>query len=142
MSNKVILDDGMRKYDIENRFGKKICSFYLNPSDTGIVERYNEVVKNLNNMSEVLKENMKEKSNEEIALEAENYIKTQYDYLFNTDISNTFFSVMGATSVLPNGKLFSQHVMEVIGELVKKETGKRLDKLNMRINKYTSKYHG
>lgn len=134
------LDDGVRSYDIKNKSGKKLCTFYFNPSDTSVVTRYKEVAKNLDKMGDLFKASTK--SNEEVAVEAENYIKEQYDYLFNADVSGSFFSIMGALSVLPNGKLFSEHVMEVIAKIVEEETGQRLEKINIRINKYTKKYHG
>ena len=140
MGNTVaVIDDGTKTYDIENKHGKKLCTFSFNPSDAGVVSRYKEVVNNLNSMGDRLGKNGK--SNEEIAVEAEQYIKEQYDYLFCSDVSGSFFSIMSPLTILPSGKLFSQHVMEVIGKLVEEETGQRLKKLNIRINKYTKKYH-
>ena len=76
-----------------------------------------------------------------MATEAEKYIKEQYDYLFNADVSGSFFTVMGPLTLLPSGVLFSQHVMIVIGKLVEEETGRRIEKLNNRISKYTKKFH-
>ena len=134
------IDDGVKSYDIKNYHGKKLCTFCFNPSDASVVTRYKEVTKNLNEMGDMFKGSTK--SNEEIALEAENYIKEQYDYLFNADVSGSFFSIMGALSILPNGKLFSEQVMEVVAKIVEEETGQRLEKINIRINKYTKKYHG
>lgn len=135
-----IIEDGVKSYDIKNKHGKKLCTFYFNPSDTYVVKRYKEVSENLNKMSDLLR--LSTKSKEEIVVEAENYIKKQYDYLFDADVSNSFFSIMGALSVLPNGKLFSEHVMEIIAKIIEEETGQRLEKINIRINKYTKKYHG
>ena len=87
------IDDGVKSYDIKNYHGKKLCTFCFNPSDTSVVTRYKEVAKNLNEMGDMFKGSTKSK--EEIALEAENYIKEQYDYLFNADVSGSFFSIMG-----------------------------------------------
>ena len=134
-----VIDDGTKTYDIKNKYGKILCTFSFNPSDTGIVPRYEEALKNIDAKADAIKKSGKRK--EEMTAEAEQYIKEQYDYLFNADVSGSFFSVMGPLSLLPSGVLFSQHVMIVIGKLVEEETGKRIKKLNDRISKYTKKYH-
>ena len=109
MGNVITIDDGLKTYDIVNKSGKLLGQFSFNPSDTGLINRYKEVSVNIIELGNRLsKENS---TKEEKNKKAEDYIKEQFDYLFNASV-------------------------------VKKESGVHLKKLEMRINKHTSKYHG
>ena len=139
MENSIVIDDGYKTYDIKNKQGKLLCQFSFSPFDGGVVCRYKEVSKNLNNMALNL-ENQK-LSNEEKYEKAEKYIKEQYNYLFNADVAGSFFTVLSPLTVLPDGKIFAEKVMEVIANVVNQETGIVLDKVKIRVGKYTNKYH-
>ena len=139
MGNVIKIDDGTRTYDIQNKQGKLLCTFSFNPYDGGLVNRYKEVSNNLNVMASNLdKENISE---EEKYLKAESFIKEQYNYLFNSDVEGSFFSVLSPLTLMPNGSVFAEHVMEVIADTVKKESGVALEKVKIRIEKHTKKYH-
>lgn len=141
MANEQIrIDDNLKTYDVVNKEGKLLCNFTFNPSDTGIVDRYKEVSKNLSNMATRMA--AESSSNEEKAKKAEDYIRGQFDYLFDADVSGTIFTIMGPMSLMGNGQIFAEYVMGVIANVVKKESGVYLKKLEMRIKKHTSKYHG
>lgn len=139
MGNTITIDDGLKTYDIVNKSGKLLGQFSFNPSDTGLINRYKEVSANIIDLGKRLsKENG---TNEEKNRIAEDFIKEQFDYLFNTNISETFFSIMGPLSLLGD-QTFTEVVMNAVANVVKKESGVHLKKLEMRINKHTSKYHG
>lgn len=139
MGNVITIDDGLKTYDIVNKSGKLLGQFSFNPSDTGLINRYKEVSANIIDLGKRLsKENG---TNEEKNRIAEDFIKEQFDYLFNTNISETFFSIMGPLSLLGD-QTFTEVVMNAVANVVKKESGVHLKKLEMRINKHTSKYHG
>lgn len=140
MENIIQIDDGLEVFEIKNKQGKILCQFEFCPSDAGIVSRHKEVITNINNMALLLE---KEKISDADKIEkAENYIKEQFDYLFNADVSNSFFSILSPLTTLANGQVFSEHVMESIAKIVEKRTGDRIQKVKIRINKYTKKYHG
>lgn len=139
MGNVITIDDGLKTYDIVNKSGKLLGQFSFNPSDTGLINRYKEVSVNIIELGNRLsKENS---TKEEKNKKAEDYIKEQFDYLFNANVSGTFFSIMGPLSLLGD-QTFTEVVMNTIASVVKKESGVHLKKLEMRINKHTSKYHG
>lgn len=134
------IDDGIKTYDIKNKQGKLLCTFSFSPYDSGLVDRYEEVSKNLNAMA--LKLEKEKISNQERHARAETYIKEQYNYLFNADVEGSFFSVLSPLTALPNGKIFAEHVMEVIANKISEESGIALKKIKIRVEKYTKKYHG
>ena len=140
MGNSITIDDGVKTYDIKNKQGKLLCTFSFSPYDGGLVGRYKEVSKNLNAMALKLE---KEKISEmEKHARAEAYIKEQYNYLFNADVEGSFFSVLSPLTGLPNGQIFAEQVMEVIANTINEESGIALEKIKIRVVKYTKKYHG
>lgn len=140
-NNTVIIEDGLKTYDIANKSGKIYGSFSFEPSDMGILKRYNEVI----NAFEKMDLNF---SNDDIAkniekfVEIESVVYEKFDYLFNTEISKTLFSVTSPLTILPSGKMFLEASLEAIGQVIEGETGERVKKMNNRIRKHTSKYHG
>ena len=43
MNLKIVADDGWRRIPIENKYGEETGVFYFNPTDLGIVKRFNEM---------------------------------------------------------------------------------------------------
>ena len=139
-NNTIIIEDGLKTYDIANKSGEIYGSFSFDPSDMGILKRYNEVVKVFEGMDfNFLEDNIAQ--NIEKYVEIENVVNEKFDYLFNSDVSNTIFSITSPLTIIPSGKLFLESALEAIGQVIENETGERVKKMNNRINKYTAKYH-
>ena len=77
----------------------------------------------------------------DIVKEMEEKLNKQIDYLFNSNVSQSFFSITSPFTVLANGEFFVENVLNAIGKLIEAETGKRFEKVQTKIGKYTSKYH-
>ena len=138
MANKIIIDDGLKTYDIENKDGQVLGQFSFNPSDTSIIHRYEEVIKDLSELSfheetENLDEELKR---------VEAVIYEKINYLLNADVAEAFFSIMGALTPLASGQYFIESVLDAIGQAIQIETGERVKKVSSKIAKHTSKYHG
>ncbi len=139
-NNTIIIEDGLKTYDIANKSGKIYGSFSFDPSDMGILKRYNEVVKVFEGMDfNFLEDDIAQ--NIEKYVEIENVVNEKFDYLFNSDVSNTIFSITSPLTIIPSGILFLESALEAIGQVIENETGERVKKMNNRINKYTAKYH-
>lgn len=139
-SNKIIIEDGLKTYEIANKSGKIYGSFSFDPSDMGILKRYNEVVKVFEGMDfNFLEDDITQ--NIEKYVEIENVVNEKIDYLFNSDVSSTIFSITSPLTIIPSGKLFLKSALEAIGQVIENETGERVKKMNNRVNKYTAKYH-
>ena len=141
MANKIIINDGLKTYDIENQDGKLLGQFSFNPSDTNIIHRYNDVVKSLEEFAKQI-DKKEEAEIEDILNEVEPLIFEKIDFLLNANISEKFFSIMGPFSPLESGKYYIESVIDAIGQAIQQETGKRVEKMNGKIRKHTSKYHG
>ena len=139
--NVIVIDDGLKTYTIENKNGKVLGEFSFNPSDTNIVKRYEEVKAYYEGLKKKYEDGLAITEGSELVLELEKEFSEKMNYLFNSDVSQDFFGIMGAFSVLPSGKLFAETVIETIGQAIKKELKCRLKNTNAKIRKATEKYH-
>ena len=134
--NDIIIDDGVKVYNIKNLRGKMRGTFEFRPADTNIVNRYEEVVDFFNNLSIPESENA-----EETVKEIEKQVVEKMDYLIGGDSKESFFSIMGAFSVLASGELFFENVLGAVAKVIEREFSVRTKKLQRRMNKYVAKYH-
>lgn len=138
-SKEVIVDSGLCTYDIKDREGRMFGQFTFNPSDTGIIKRHEEVIKNLEKLE------VPTGSGEEFSEKLKNldsFISEQINYLLGTNgVSETFFSIMGPFSPLSSGQFFVESVIDAIGQAIHAETGERVNKITGKIKKHTAKYH-
>lgn len=140
---KIVIDTGLETYDIEDKNGKKLGSFSMNPSDLEMIKRYDVVAQTLNHiMDDVPDGDISIEEMKKILEEKEQIIRTQIDYLFNADISDEFFKITSPFTPVGRGELFFENVINAIGSLVEAETGKRMKKIESKVNKYAVKYHG
>jgi hypothetical protein len=142
MSNVITIDDGLKTYDIVNKSGKLLGQFSFNPSDTNIIRRHAEVISSLEKISENIPEDVEEENGTEALKKIEEIIYEKVDYLLNADVAREFFAIMGPMTLLENGQFFVENVIDAIGQAISAETGARVKKLNTKVRKHTSKYHG
>ena len=142
MSKQIIIDDGLKTYELVNKDKKVLGEISFNPSDVNIAHRYKEVVEELEKMDI----NVKAGSDTEDAINANRQMDViayeKFDYLVNANVSKTLFAIMGPFSLMSSGLSFIEYIMEVIGNIITQETGVRVKKMNKHIQKHTSKYHG
>lgn len=135
-TNKLIIDDGVKVYTIENVSGQILGEISFNPSDTNIISRYESVQKFFDNMKESDYQNT-----EDGFAKLENDITKQVDYLLRANTKDTFFAITGPLSPLESGELYFENVMNALRAVIEKELGVRMKKMQTRVRKYTEKYH-
>ena len=142
MSKQIIIDDGLKTYELVNKDKKVLGEISFNPSDMNITQRYKKVVEELENMDVHTKNGDETKDTIEAIELTDQIVYEQIDYLVNAPVAETLFSVMGPFSPMPSGQYFVEYIMEVIGNIITQETGARVKKMRKRIQKHTKKYHG
>ena len=138
MGNRIVIDDGRKEFTIENKLGEELGRFSLNPSDTNIVKRYDEVAEDFARLDKIL-------DTEDVPTaikEGEAFIAEKINYILGYNVSDNFFGIMGALTPLASGKFYVEEVLEAIGSVISSETGARVKKLNAHLTKYTGKYTG
>lgn len=133
-NNDIIIDDGSKVYNIKNKQGKMLGRFEFRPSDTNIVNRYDEVVDYFNNFT------IPEKTDQALRA-AEKEITEKMSYLIGGNAEDAFFSIMGPFSALASGELFVENVLGAISKVIEKEMDVRTKRVQRRMNKYVAKYH-
>lgn len=135
---KIVVDRGLEQYTIEDKNGTVLGKFEMNPADLEMVKRYEHVAEAVSHIADNVDES---KDIVDIVKEMEEKLNKQIDYLFNSNVSQSFFSITSPFTVLANGEFFVENVLNAIGKLIEAETGKRFEKVQTKIGKYTSKYH-
>lgn len=137
-SNDIFVNDGSRIYNVKNQRGELMGKFTFNPADVdGIIERYSHAV----TVFQELQDSIGTDSNSDKIMEVSTKMKKEIDYLFNADVSGTFFKSTGPFAILESGQFYVENIIRSIQAVIEKETGKRLEKAKSRVNKYTQKYH-
>lgn len=138
--NNIIIDDGTKTYNIKNKRGQMLGKFTFRPSDTNIIDRYEEVAKFYESYQMPEKTGDSEKDIENIR-KAEKDIVDQISYLVDADAKESFFGILGAFTVLESGELFVENVLSSIATVIEREMNVRTQKVKKRMNKYVAKYH-
>ena len=141
MSEQIKIDSGLKTYDLVNHEGKLLGQLTFNPSDTNIVERHAEVMRQLQKLQEDFNKSVRKSTISEDLAEIDRIVYEKIDYLLNADVSKTLFSIMGPFSPLANGQFFIENVMDAIGKVVQTDNTDRARKMRQKINKHTAKYH-
>lgn len=142
MGNVIKINDGYKTYDIVNQDDKLLGQFSFNPSDTNIIKRHAEVVEALEKLELDISANEDEKGLYEALKKVEAVVYEKINYLLDADVAEKFFSIMGPFSPLASGQFFIETVLDAIGQAISAETGEHVKKINSKIKKHTSKYHG
>ncbi len=133
-TNDIIIDDGSKVYNIKNKRGEILGKFTFRPSDTNIVNRYEEVVEFFNSFK------IPEDTDQAIKV-AEKEMTEKMSYLIGGDAGEAFFSIMGPFSALASGELFVENVLGAVANVIERELSVRTKRVQRRMNKYVAKYH-
>lgn len=144
----ITVDDGSVSVDIKNAKGEKIGVFTFRPTDIGIIDRYNKVVGEFENITAPL-ENVNIKNDgtvdgddeEELAAmkEAERRLYEACDYLFGGNVSEAFFGKMHPFSPI-NGRFYCENALDAIGRFISSQFNKETKRIEQRVNRYTHGY--
>lgn len=146
---EIVVDDGRIALPVRNKIGEQIGTFYFNPTDVGMIERFNEVAAK---MPEIFKplENINiavdgstddgDVEAEAIMREAKNKLYESCNYLFGGDLAAAFFSGTHPFSPLANGTFYCQEALEQLGKFIEKQFQRNVKSISTNVSKYTSKY--
>lgn len=127
----IIIDDGSVKVAIKNKQGKDLGTLYFNPSDMGMMNRWEEFIDKMNEIDNIDDENFDDVSKQ---------IIDNINNLFRGAAS--FFEVTHPLSLSKDGDFYFEKVVEVLGNLVEEQTNQRIEKKLKKIEKVTGKYVG
>ena len=141
MAQKVVnsvVDTGSVLVNLLDTNGGKIGEFEINPSDSGILSRYEKTVDYFNNVE--FPDNLTDDEKLEKMKALDEGIKEQFDFLLNGEVSGVIFSRCNPLTVIASGDFFFEHVLEVIGSIIEKETDQRIKKKMKKVGAAVKKY--
>lgn len=143
---QISIFDGRKQYEVVNKQGEVLGILLINPSDVGIVERYEKVSQMMEDSVEKLREigvtgngNAEEMKFADALKEASDEIKKNVDYLFDGNVSDTFFARTNPFSPIGD-KFYIENVMEVVAKVIEIEFDTVVKKAKKRAAKYTNRY--
>ena len=118
MEKQFVIDDGEELYTFKNAQGDVFAKFSFNPADTGILERYDKAVENLN----AIKTDFTNMTDEDAAKEIvnmDNLIKEQFNVICGKNVSDGMFMRYTPLTLFPNGQFYAEVVAEKIGDFIR-----------------------
>lgn len=114
-------------YELKDERGEHIGSIAFNPSDYDLIRRADEIeswFKSLDITEEITMDEF---------FAITDKIKAQFDYLCNRNVSADLFSVCNPLTSLQDGSFYFAQILEIIIELVRTETTKRMKASEKRV---------
>lgn len=127
---------GLMKFTFTDTDGDVFASFKLNPADIRLAARCEEISKYFEELGKGLPQNAAVSD----IVKLDDELEEKVCYLLGYDARSTLFSMMSATTVLPDGELFVAKVMQRIQEAIGPELRKRQQSMQKAVNKHTAKY--
>lgn len=128
-----VIDDGLHDVIFKNNKGEAFAEFSFNPSDTGLLARYDAFIEFLDSC------NIEGEDVTKQITELEETLKTKFDEFINRPISEAVFKTYAPCTVFANGDMYIEVLVKHIGDIIEKETDNRLKKKVAKIKKATEK---
>lgn len=151
----IVIDDGREKVPIKNKHGDEVGVFYFNPTDLGIISRYNDMADRFDYIFEPLDkmgdsgiaadgtaEDPSDTATVEALQEAEKRLYEACDKLFGGNLSEAFFGKIHPFSPI-KGQFYCEMVLDVVGAFISEQFDqeiKRIKAREARVAKYTHGY--
>lgn len=144
----IVVDEGSVKVPVCNMFGDEIGVFYFQPTDIGMVDRYNKAMSEFDKITEPLESvningdgtvDEKDEAGFEAMREAQRRLYEACDYLFGGNMSEAFFGKVHPFSPV-NGRFYCENALEAVGKFISQQFDQETAKVNSRGNKYTHGY--
>lgn len=130
------LDLGLRRYDLEDVDGNPIGTISFNPSDPGLLPRFETA---RDNIVAITKQATDVNSAAKID-ELDKQIQAQLDYAFGSPVSRVLFASVSALAICEDGTLVVEHILDGLLPLIEKAMPAATAATNARAAKYTAKY--
>lgn len=143
-SNKLqgVVDDGTRKIPIVNKFGKLICNVYIRPADLSIIDRYNEMMKDFDEIVKPLSNigikndgTAQFEDDWKILKDVETELKRRIDILFDMEEADEIFAKRNPFSSV-GGEFFCAKVLKALEDVIVRAIEKEAELSAKRTSKY------
>ncbi len=141
--NEIVVDDGYLRIPVKNTYGEQIGVFCFNPTDIGILKRFEEVRNKFESVVEPLQETNinpdgtgTNTTDVQQIEEAEKRLYDLCDYLFGGEFSKAFFGKVNPFSPI-DGKFYCENALNMVANFISKKFDTEVSKISTRVDKYT-----
>ena len=143
----ITVDDGFKRVPINNTYGDEIGVFYFNPTDIGIIQRYNKMASTFDAITEPLEAVDKAEGLEGEELEAKQLealeqaterLYAAVNELFGGDFAGAFFGKVNPFSPV-DGSFYCEQALSAVGQFISKQFDAETEKFAKRVEKYTNR---
>lgn len=146
-NNIFTLDDGTEELTINNAYGQEIAKIHVRTSDIGIVDRYNELLKDFDKIIEPLGDvSMKSDGTSSFdddwakIKDVESELIDKLNAVFDSNDIDKLFETRNAFSTI-GGVFYIEKVIEMLGGVVSEAIANETKKTQARVEKYTKDIH-
>ena len=130
------LGSSILKFQFTDDDGKVVASFRLNPADVRLAGRVQEAA----NLFRKAAQSAPEQATVADILKYNNNVEEEICRVLGYDAHQELFGFMSATTILEDGEMFAQKILDMISEAVLPEIQKRKAALAAAVKKHTAKY--
>jgi len=138
----IVVDDGRVAVPITNTLGEKVGTFYFNPTDIGIIERFKTASEKFDEVVEPLR-SLQDTDDDSMRIEALGECKERLfdvcDELFGGNLSEAFFGSVDPFSPT-DGVFYCENALNAVSDFVSQQFEKETAKINARVDRYTRDY--
>lgn len=143
-NRRLVIDDGTKELIVENQYGQEICKLHVRTGDYSILDRYNQMLKDLPEVVKPL-ENVSIKNDGtndfedewKVIKDVEAALIKRLSEFFDTDEIKLIFEKRNAFSSV-GGKFFVEVVLVALGEELARAISEETKKSAKRMSKYLS----
>lgn len=114
--------------------GKMLGTIKFNPSDMGIIRRYDSVVNDFENIA------IRDEADFDEMISLEKKVEEALDYLLGCRASESIFAICSPFSPVSDGDLYVEKIIEGIAQIIENVTDERIKKKTAKIKRATAKY--
>lgn len=144
MPNQIVLDLGVKTFEIRDPDGTVTGTVRFNPSDPGFAGRWQQAEAKIEGYQQQITE-MQASGTPEIdqwpvLMEASDAIKQAFDYAFGAPVSAAFFGGASAFAMTESGRMVLENVLEGVYPIIEKALDRAASKMKIRMEAHTLPY--
>lgn len=137
------IDTGLKTYDILDADGSVTGTVRFNPADPGIAARWKSAEPEIQRLAQAAQEaDGEEDATLSLMLDADQKIKSLFDYAFGAKVSEAFFGGQSAFGICDDGALVLEHVIAALAPVLESSMKSGLAAVQQRVKSHTASYQG
>ena len=144
MPEQIVLDLGVKTYEIKDPDGTVTGTVRFNPADPGFAGRWQQAEAKIESyrqrINEMQASGVPEIDQWPLLMESSDAIKQAFDYAFGAPVSEAFFGGASAFAMTASGRFVIENVLDGVYPVIEKALDRAASKMKMRMEKHTLPY--